>query len=82
MPGTKVDLNAPLAAAKAHSEAEKLDALTETVLGRPAGADDVQQVKTQVRDHMQRARAAGLPEATVLAEATGLLLASPTFQWK
>ncbi|MCW3094600.1 MAG: hypothetical protein JWL77_218, partial [Chthonomonadaceae bacterium] len=23
-----------------------------------------------------------LPDATVLAEATGLLLASPTFQWK
>ncbi len=82
VPGTKVDLNAPLVAAKAHTEAEQLDALTETVLGRPAGSSEVQQVKMQARDHIQRARAAGLPETTVLAEATGLLLASPTFQWK
>ena len=82
VPGTRVDLNAPLAAAKAHTEAEQLDALTETVLARPAGAAEVQQVRAQVLGHIQRARAAGLPDATVLAEATGLLLASPTFQWK
>ncbi len=82
VPGTRVDLNAPLAAAKAHTETELLDALTETVLARPAGAAEVQQIKTQVRGHIQRARAAGLPDATIMAEATGLLLASPVFQWK
>ncbi|MCW3053583.1 MAG: hypothetical protein JWN14_2753 [Chthonomonadales bacterium] len=82
VPGTRVDLNAPLAAAKARTEAEQLDALTEAVLARPAGAEEVKPIKAQVAGHMQRARAAGLPEATVLAEATGLLLASPTFQWK
>ena len=82
VPGTSVDLNAPLAAAKAHTEAEVLDTLTETALARPAGAGEVQQVKAQVRGHIQRARAAGLPDATIMAEATGLLLASPTFQWK
>ena len=82
VPGTRVDLNAPLAAAKAHTEAEQLDALTESALARPAGSEEVKPIKAQVAGHMQRARAAGLPEATVLAEATGLLLASPTFQWK
>jgi uncharacterized protein (DUF1800 family) len=82
IPGTRVDLNAPLAAAKAHTEAEQLGILTEVVLARPAGASDVQQIQAQIRGHVQRARAAGLPDATVLAEATGLLLASPTFQWK
>lgn len=82
VPGTRVDLNAPLTAAKAHTEAEQVDALTEAVLARPAGAGEVQQVRAQIHGHMQRARAAGMPDATVLAEATGLLLASPTFQWK
>ena len=82
VPGTRVDLDAPLAAAKARTAVEQLDTLTETVLARPAGAAEVQQVKAQVRGHIQRARAAGLPDATVLAEATGLLLASPVFQWK
>ena len=82
VPGTRVDLNAPLAAAKAHTESERLDTLTETVLARPAGASEVQQVRAQVRAHIQRARADGLTDATVLAEATGLLLASPVFQWK
>lgn len=82
VPGTKVDLNAPLAAAKAHTDAEILDTLTETVLARPAGAEEVKEVRAQVGAHIHRARAEGLSDAAALAEVTGLLLASPAFQWK
>ncbi len=80
--GTKIDLNAPLAAAKARTDADILNALTETTLARPADSAEVQAIREQIRGHMEKARTAGLPEATILAEATGLLLASPGFQWK
>jgi uncharacterized protein (DUF1800 family) len=80
--GTTVDLNAPLAAAKAHTDADILDTLIEAILARPADSAEVRPIRTQVGDHVERARRNSLPDATVLAEAAGLLLAAPLFQWK
>jgi uncharacterized protein (DUF1800 family) len=80
--GTTVDLNAPLKAAKAHSDSAILDVLLETVYGRSHDAADLRAVRTGVAGHVERARRDGIPEATVLAETTALLLSAPPFQWK
>ena len=80
--GTHVDLNAPLAAAKAHSDSDMLDVMVETIYGRPYGAADLSGVRAQVAGHIARARRDGVPEATVRAETAALLLCAPPFQWK
>jgi uncharacterized protein (DUF1800 family) len=80
--GTTVDLNAPLAAAQAHTDDEILNALLETVLARPHDAPELRAVRAQVRGHIAKARKAAVPDGAVLAEATGLLLASPAYQMR
>jgi uncharacterized protein (DUF1800 family) len=80
--GTQVDLNAPLKAQQAHSDETKLDVLMETVYGRSHTAPDLSAVRKQVATHIERARRAGVPEATLLSETTALLLCAPPFQWK
>ncbi|HZP84020.1 MAG TPA: DUF1800 domain-containing protein [Chthonomonadaceae bacterium] len=79
--GTVVDLNTPLAAAEARTDDALLDALIATVIARPPTAPEARPVREQVRRHIAQARQASVPDATVIAEATGLLLASPVFQW-
>src|SRR5262249_52199408 len=80
--GTTVDLNAPLAAAQAHTDDDILTALLETVLARPHDAPELRAVRAQVRGHIAKARKAAVPDGAVLAEATGLLLASPAYQMR
>jgi uncharacterized protein (DUF1800 family) len=81
--GTRVDLEAPLKAeAGAHGDAAMLDILLETVYGRSHDAADLRPVRAQVAAHIERARRDGVPQATVVAETTALLLAAPPFQWK
>lgn len=82
IPGTTVDLNAPLTAAGAHTDAEILNTLVETTLSRPHDAPEAAAAKMQIQAHIAEGRKAGVPEKQLLAEATGLLLASPAFQWK
>ncbi len=82
IPETKVDLNAPIVAAKAHTDAAILDALIETILSRSPEDAEVGALRTKVGAHVEQARQNGVPDAVVLAEAAGLLLASPLFQWK
>ncbi|HZO90455.1 MAG TPA: DUF1800 domain-containing protein [Chthonomonadaceae bacterium] len=80
--GTTVDLNAPLAAAHAHSDNDILNALIETIFARAHDAPVIGPVREQVRQHIARARRASVPDKTVVAEVAGLLLASPLFQWR
>ncbi len=80
--GTTVDLNAPLQTARAQSPAAIGDALLETVLARPHDAPELAETRRQLNQHLASARQAGVPEPTVLAEACGLLLSAPAFQWK
>ncbi len=79
--GTVVDLNAPLDAAGAKTDAAMVDTLIATVLAHPPDSPAIQPVREQIRQHIARARQASVPQATLIAEATGLLLASPPFQW-
>ena len=78
--GTKSDLDAPLKAANATTDDARLNALIETVFARPHDTPELEETRRQVKTHIEKARKAAVPDATVLAEATGLLLASPAFQ--
>ena len=80
--GTKVDLQAPIKAAGAKSDMAIVDALMETVLGRPHTTHELAALRHQILDHVQRGGVAGVKENGLLAEATALLLSSPAFQWK
>jgi uncharacterized protein (DUF1800 family) len=80
--GTVVDLDAPLAAAKAKTDDALVDTLVTTTLARPADASEIAPVYAQIRQHVARARQSGVRQPTLVAEAAGLLLASPPFQWR
>lgn len=80
--GTTVDLTPPLTTANAHSDEAKLDTLLEMVYSRPHDAPELSTLREKVGEHIARARQSGLPEPTLLAEATGLLLCAPGFQWR
>jgi len=82
IPGTAIDLDAPLQAAAATTDDARLDTLLGTVFSRPPGDPALQTMREQVRRHIETARRNGVPDSTLLAEATGLLLASPAFQWR
>src|SRR2546423_1023546 len=68
IPNTRVDLNAPLAAAQAHTDEAILDTLLETVMGRPHTTAELHATREQARTHIQKARSAGLSDTTVIAE--------------
>ena len=78
--GTTVDLNAPFAGKESHSDTEQVDTLLRTVLCREADSPELHEVRTHLQDHIRTARAAGTRGPMVLAEVTGLALASPPFQ--
>ncbi len=80
--GTRIDLQAPLTAAKASSDTTITDTLLETVYGRPCDAPELMPVRKQIAAHVERARREGVNEPTLLAETTALLFAAPAFQWK
>jgi uncharacterized protein (DUF1800 family) len=80
--GTSLDLEAPLRAAKAHTDDRIVSALAETVYGLPHDDPALQGVCARVQDHVERARRDNVPQPTLLAETTALLLAAPPFQWK
>lgn len=80
--GTRIDLSSVLQSYGAKTDEAILDALTEITLSRPANDPGVQAARKQVAEHMKRARKANLPSTRVIAEATGLLLSSPAFQWR
>ena len=82
MDGTQVDLQAPLKAANAGTDAARLDVLIETILQRPADSAEIAPLRRQLQTHILQARQKGIGDLTTLAETTGLLLASPQFQWK
>jgi len=80
--GTQVDLTPPLVAAGARTEEGIQDTLIATVLNRPADTPDLQSLRARIRTHGTKAHQAQVPAEMILAETTGLLLASPAFQWK
>jgi uncharacterized protein (DUF1800 family) len=82
IPGTKVDLQAPIKAARAASDEAIVDTLIETTLGKPHTTREVAALRGQVLSHVQREREVGVKEDGLIAEATALLLSSPSFQWK
>lgn len=82
MQGTVVDLHGPIEAANATTDAETVDTLLETVLGRPHATRELATLRHQILDHVQREATAGVKEDGLLSEATALLLSSPSFQWK
>lgn len=82
IPGTRIDLQAPLSAAGAHDDAAVLETLMELLTGRPRSAPELTALREPLRQHFARARAAGLPEAPLCAEAAALILAAPLCQWR
>ena len=82
IPGTKIDLKAPIRAAGAASDEAIVDTLIETTLGKPHTTREVAALRGQVLSHIQREREAGVKPDDLIAEATALLLSSPAFQWK
>jgi uncharacterized protein (DUF1800 family) len=82
IPGTKIDLNAPLQAAGAHDEKAALDTLIETIYARPANSPELRRTKESLSRHMEKARQANIPIETARAEAAGLLLCAPEYQWR
>lgn len=80
--GTTIDLNSPIRAAHASTDAETVDALIETVLDRPRAARELSTLRHQVLNHVQRQRAVGVTTDNLQAQAAALLLSSPSFQWK
>lgn len=79
---TTIDLGLPLKAANATTDDAKLNALIEAITAHKADAPEVQPTREQVGRHIERARQANVPEATILAETAGLLLCAPPFQWR
>jgi len=82
IPGTNVDISPALKAANAHTPEEHLDALSRLILASPSNQPEVQETCDQIKRHMDRAGAAGAAQPQIVAECMGLLLASPSFQWK
>ena len=82
IPGTRVDLAAPARAAKAQGDDRILDTMIETIAAQRHDAKAIRPVREQIRRHIARARRDSIPESTVAAEATALILASPVFQWR
>jgi uncharacterized protein (DUF1800 family) len=80
--GTTVDLQGPIRAAGAASDAAVVDTLMEAVLGRPHSTRELAALRGQVLAHVRREGAAGVKENGLIAETAALLLASPSFQWK
>lgn len=80
--GTTVDLDAPLQDSQAKTDEAILDTLVRIVFNCPPDAPELRTTREQVRRHIERARQAAVPQSTVIAEATGLLLAAPAFQWR
>ena len=80
--GTQIDLQAPLTAVHANSDAAITNALLESIYGRPHDAPELAATRSQIAAHVERARRNGVEEPTLLAETAALLFAAPTFQWK
>lgn len=78
--GTTVDLNAPFHGKAGVSDAALVDTLLRTVLYRDPSASDVQEIRGQILKHVRDGRTAAVLHPILLAEATGLALASPAFQ--
>lgn len=80
--GTRVDLKAPLAAASAVTDENKLSTMIETVLSIHGDAPEAKDTRDALRTHVNKARARSVSEDQITAECSGLLLSSPAFQWK
>ncbi len=80
IPGTRVEIWRALEGAHLVTDGERIDALIAAFAGRHAHAADAEFLRQSLGKHAANARAAGLPESDLLAEASGLLLASPLFQ--
>ena len=75
-------VTAPLKAAGANTTDEIVKTLISTLYGRKPDSPDLLAVQVQVSDHVNRSTRDHLAHDRILAEATGLLLAAPQFQWK
>lgn len=82
LPGTTVVLQAIHGVNNAPSDAALVNALLEAITNRPHDAAQLQPTRLQVQNHLERARREGVPTPTLLAEATGLIVAAPPFQWR
>lgn len=80
--GTTTDLPATFAAHRAKTAPEKVAALATTLYNLPADAPECRPLCAKVMAHRTRAEQAGVPEKTADAEAAGLLMAAPAYQWK
>ena len=80
--GTKVDLYAPMRAANAISDDERVNTLMETILGRPHTTRELAVLRGQVIAHVRREVNAGVKDDALLSQTAALLLSSPAFQWK
>ena len=80
--GTTIDLPAISKAFHADSDSARLDALIETIYQTSAAAPELTDLRQTVNQHIKKARTANLAENSIFAEAAGLLLAAPAFQWK
>ena len=80
--GTTVDLSAITQRFAAKSDVQRADALMETILQRPADAPELARTRQQIAAHLQQARAAHVSETNAFAEAAGLVLSAPAFQWR
>ncbi len=78
LPGTQINLDEIMEAFGAKTDAQRRDALAQTLL--PGGK--VEEMTQAIDLHIAKARASKLPDHAVLAETAALLLASPAFQWK
>ena len=80
--GTSVELTSLLPDRLRTSHGATVDSLIELLGGVPAPVSPLMSARAAIVSHLDRARADGVPADRRLAEAAGLLIASPEYQWR